>query len=297
MKPARCASCSVTPCARVEQQHDDVRVLDRLQRLDHRELLDRLEHLAAAAHARGVDQRVAPSVALEVEIDRVARRPRLVECDHALLAEERVDERRLADIGSPDDRNLDRPGVPPARSTRASWAARVKAQVRLAAVTLSPCAEEIGCGSPSPSSKNSAAARSGARPSALLAASTTGRPERRSTSAIDLSPAVSPLPRVDQEDDDVRLGDRLQRLLRHFVQDPVLRDGLEAAGVDDDERCIADATAAVVPVARQPREIGDQRRAGAGKSIEQRRLADVRATDEDKGGQHRRQSVGNSRAR
>ena len=74
---------------RVEQQDHDVRVLDRLQRLDDRKLLDRFEHLAAAAHARGVDQRVRASVALEVEIDRVARRARLVERDDALLAEQR----------------------------------------------------------------------------------------------------------------------------------------------------------------------------------------------------------------
>ena len=39
--------------------------LDRLQRLDHRELLDRLEHLALAAQAGGVDQLEALAVALE----------------------------------------------------------------------------------------------------------------------------------------------------------------------------------------------------------------------------------------
>ena len=93
---------------RVEQQHDDVGVLDRLQRLDHREFLDRLDHLAAAAHAGGVDQRVAAAVALEIEVDRIARRARLVEGDHPLLAEQRVDERRLADVRPADDRDLDR---------------------------------------------------------------------------------------------------------------------------------------------------------------------------------------------
>ena len=41
---------------RVEQQQHDVGVGDRLQRLDDRELLDRLEDLAAAAQAGGVDQ-------------------------------------------------------------------------------------------------------------------------------------------------------------------------------------------------------------------------------------------------
>ncbi|HWC46448.1 MAG TPA: ribosome biogenesis GTPase Der, partial [Casimicrobiaceae bacterium] len=91
----------------IEQQDHDVRVLDRLQRLDHRELLDRLAHLAATAHAGGVDQRVAPIAAVEIEADRIARRARLVERDHALLAEQRIDQGRLADVGPPDDGDLD----------------------------------------------------------------------------------------------------------------------------------------------------------------------------------------------
>jgi hypothetical protein len=40
----------------VDQQQHHVGVGDGLQRLDHRELLDRLEHLALAAQAGGVDQ-------------------------------------------------------------------------------------------------------------------------------------------------------------------------------------------------------------------------------------------------
>ena len=55
----------------------DVAVLDRLQRLDHRELLDHLEDLAAAADAGGVDQRELALLELEIDGDRVARRARL----------------------------------------------------------------------------------------------------------------------------------------------------------------------------------------------------------------------------
>jgi hypothetical protein len=40
----------------VDQQQHHVGVGNGLQRLDHRELLDRLEHLALAAQAGGVDQ-------------------------------------------------------------------------------------------------------------------------------------------------------------------------------------------------------------------------------------------------
>jgi len=72
-------------------------------------------HLAAPAHARRVDQRVARIAVLEVEPDGVARRAGLVERDDALLAEQRVDERRLADVRTPDDGDLD---ATPARRRR-----------------------------------------------------------------------------------------------------------------------------------------------------------------------------------
>ena len=87
----------------VEQQDGDVRRLDRLQRLDDGEEFDRLAGLAAPAQARGVDQRVAPAAALERHLDRVARGAGLVEGDDALLAHQRVDQRRLADVGAADD--------------------------------------------------------------------------------------------------------------------------------------------------------------------------------------------------
>src|SRR5689334_10536271 len=64
---------------RVDEEHDDVRIVDRLQRLDHGKFLDALAHLSAAANARGVDDRVATLAALEVEVDCIARRAGLVE--------------------------------------------------------------------------------------------------------------------------------------------------------------------------------------------------------------------------
>ncbi len=51
-----CASWSVMPWRGVQQQQHDVGLVDRLQGLDDRELLDRLEHLALAPQARGIDQ-------------------------------------------------------------------------------------------------------------------------------------------------------------------------------------------------------------------------------------------------
>src|SRR5512143_2037811 len=58
--------------------------------------------------------------------------------------------------------------------------------------TLSPCAAEIGYGSPRPSSWNSATARSGAMPSALLTATNTGRPDLRRRCAMSRSCGAMP---------------------------------------------------------------------------------------------------------
>ena len=46
---------------------------------------------------------------------------------------------------------------------------------------------------------------------------------------------------VDQEHDASASAIACARLLRHLVQDAVLRHRLEAAGVDDEERPVADA--------------------------------------------------------
>src|SRR5262249_59140852 len=91
----------------VEHEHDDVRVRDRLQRLDDRELLDRLGHLTSPTNAGGVDQRVRFAGAVEVKVERVARGAGLGERENSLFAEQRVDQSRFADVGAPDDRYPD----------------------------------------------------------------------------------------------------------------------------------------------------------------------------------------------
>jgi hypothetical protein len=127
--------------ARIEHQHHHVGVLDRLQGLDDGELLHRLEHLALAAHAGGVDQDVGLAVALELDVDRVARGARLVERDHAFLANQGIDQSRLADVGAPHQRDLGNAefvGFLPLRET--ALALRPPDQMRRRARRKSPAA-------------------------------------------------------------------------------------------------------------------------------------------------------------
>src|SRR5690606_7298699 len=85
---------------------------------------------------------------------------------------------------------------------------------------------------------------------------------------------------IDDEDDDIGFSNGLMRLPRHFAQDAIFRHGFEAAGVDRYEGVAAHPPLAVVPIAGQAREIGDQRRTRTRDAIEEGGLADVRPTYE-----------------
>ena len=91
---------------------------------------------------------------------------------------------------------------------------------------------------------------------------------------------------IDDEDDRVGLGDGLLGLARHLAHDAGRVLGLEAAGIDDDELVPADLRVAVVAIARQAGEVGDDRVARLGQAIEERRLADVRPADQGDDGLH-----------
>ena len=94
-------------------------------------------------------------------------------------------------------------------------------------------------------------------PSALFTASTsgpTGHAQALADAAILRRQAIA---RVEHEDDDVALRDRLLGLRRHLPHDAFGIHRLEAAGVDDDVVARPAAAFAVVTVARQPGEVGD----------------------------------------
>ena len=89
--------------AGIEHQHDDMRPLDGLQRLDRAELLERFRNPGPAPHTGGVDQLVLLTVPLEFNADGIPRSAGLVVGQHPLLAEQPVDQRGLADVRPPHD--------------------------------------------------------------------------------------------------------------------------------------------------------------------------------------------------
>ena len=134
---------------RIDDADHDVRRVDGLQRLDDAEFLDRFFDARAASHAGGIDERVATAVALERHEHRVARRARLIERDQALLAQQPIDERRLADVRPADHRDANIVGTGGiavlGRAPRPSSTSSINER------TPSPCVEEIARGSPKPS--------------------------------------------------------------------------------------------------------------------------------------------------
>jgi len=97
-----------------------------------------------------------------------------------------------------------------------------------------------------------------------------------------------PAARIDDEHHHVGFGDGLAGLLGHLHVDAALGRRLEAAGVDDDELVLAVLRVAVVAVAREPGEVGDDGVARLRQPVEERRLADVGAAHQGQHGFHRR---------
>ena len=85
--------------------------------------------------------------------------------------------------------------------------------------------------------------------------------------------------RIHDQHHAIGLADCAQALLGHLCFEAAgILD--EAASIDDDVRERADLAEAVLAIARQARLVCNQRIARAGKHVEQRRLADIGSTDE-----------------
>jgi len=87
----------------VEHQHRDVRVLDGSHRPQHRELLDPLADGRLPADARGVGEDDRAALVREGAVDGISGGARHRADDDPILPEQGVDQRRLADVGAPDD--------------------------------------------------------------------------------------------------------------------------------------------------------------------------------------------------
>ena len=144
------------PVGGVDHEEHDIGVVEGLQGPHHGVVLGALLGARPPPHPGGVDEADGPVGRVDLGVDGVARRPGQVVDDRALLAEQAVEQRRLAHVGPTDDGH---PGSAPASAPRSV--------VGVAAAAV------VGC----------------------LAPSTTGGAEARRAAARTTSSRRSPVPR------------------------------------------------------------------------------------------------------
>ncbi len=285
--------------AGVHDEDHHVGVLDRLQRLHHRELLDFLVDLAALAHAGGVDEGVLLVIALERDVDTVAGGARLVVHHHALLAEHAVDQGRLADVGAADDGDLDTILLARARDAHRLFAFGDFGVQRFFDLVAWQVAEH------SLHQRIDAAALGAGHRDGVAHA------QRRELCAshigIDVVDLVGnqdrflvPLaqvlgdhlvgsghagPGIDQEQHIVGFFNGHERLLGHFLVHAHFVTG-DTAGVDQDEGTTLPAGITILAVTGQARQVTDDGIAGFGQAVEHGGFADVRAAHQGDYGNH-----------
>ena len=94
--------------------------------------------------------------------------------------------------------------------------------------------------------------------------------------------------RVDEEEDEIGLGDGFLRLLRDRARDRRWVGHVDAAGVDEHEALPCPLADELLPVARHARHFVDNRVTRFGQPIDERRFADVREADDRHRAEERR---------
>ena len=286
----------------IDQQHHDLGEADRANAVARaQELLGCLRHPGFAAQTGRIEEAHLAPRPFEVAGDRVARQPRLGSRDHALLAEEGVDQRRLAGVGAPDDGNADGPrrtslkagiGLRLVRRLAALPDDRLQAQRRQhighevdqAFAVLGRDGDRLA----EAQLESGVEARLPYAPLALIGDDDNRAPRGAHELGEHLVARRHAFARIDQEQHEIGLGERRLGLLAHALGDRPAFCLLEARRIDDRDGVAGEIRLARAAVARQPRHIGDEGRALARQTVEQRRLADVGPADDgDDGCGHR----------
>ena len=267
----------------IDHEHHHMRGIDGLQGLGDARLLDRVLDLAAAAHAGGVDERELAAIARERHEDAVAGGAGHVAGDDAVLADQSVDERRLAHVRATDDGDTD-----------AAVVGRGGGGERCGVVALEHALHEIaaalavrgGDGQRLAEAERMEIGGGGRRIETL---GLVDREEHGLAGAAQLTRHEVVLRRepaacIGDEDEQVGFLDGTLGLQAHRLLDA---GGLldEAAGVDHHIRHRAEPAVAVLAVTGDARHVGDERIARAGEAVEERGLADIRSTDQRHDGQ------------
>ncbi len=285
----------------VDQQHHHLGEAQRTHGIAGGELLGGLADARLAPEPRRVEQADGPATPGEVRGHRVAGEAGLGTRDHALLAQQRVDQRRLAGVGAADDGEADGKGlgiglfhdllalaivivIPPAFANRRQAKCRKNGgcEIAQALAVLGRDGDRLA----QPQLVGVVEALRAGAPLALVGDQDGGPPglahdagERR----VGRHHAVAG---VEHEQHQVRTRDRRLALGAHARGDAVRRRLLEPRRVDEGHLVAGQLRLALAAVARQARHVRDQRGALGGELVEERRLADVGPADDGDGWGH-----------
>src|SRR3954469_487590 len=262
---------------RVADDDDDVGALDRALGAQRRVVLDGVGDLGLAAQPRGVDDHELAPVDLERQVDRVARGPGHVGDDHALVAQQLVDEGRLADVGAPDDGQAD--GV-----------VLFVGLVALVGQRLGHAIEQVADVEPLRGRHRQRIAEAervevGGQRHVAHRVDLVGREDDGALPAAQdvgelLVTGPAPGARVDDEDRRNGIVERGLGLLADRAGDRVDVEEVHAPGVDQVEAPAVPLAGDLVAIARDARALVDDRRARAGQAVDERGLADVGIADD-----------------
>ena len=215
------------------------------------------------------------AVALEVNVDAVARGTRLVERNHALLAEDGIHQSGLADVGPADNGQF-------RRSLIGGFFFGFKREILQRNLDHFAHVVAVRRGDRQRFAQ-AQFEKIGGYLGALHPLCLVDQQQDRLAGLAQLPSNDGVLRRapgaaVDQEQHHVGLVHRLAALLGHFVQDAILGDRLQPAGIHHQIRPVAHSAAPVMAVARQPGLVSDQRVAAAREAVEQGGLTHVRTT-------------------
>ena len=287
-------SCSSNGLSRVEQQDDHLGEAHGIERIRDRELLDLLLDPAATAQAGSVVHAELPVPPVYVDGDGVAGDTGLWSGQHPFLADQPVHQGRFSGIWTSDHRDADRvlPDSIPAggtvvgrsaplnegRSRGRLWQCRAKRRVEIG----EPLAVLGGDGNRLAEAELIGFEHAGLRRSALALVCDQDRGLARPAHEIGKIAVRRRCPRsnIDQEQHRVGSCDGGRGLLLHATRQALRRSLLETCRVDHREGEIAQPRAALPPIAGHPRAVIHQCRALADQAVEQRRLADIRPSDD-----------------
>ncbi len=210
-------------------------------------------------------------------VDRVARRARHLVDDRALLADELVVERRLADVRAAEDRDANRVVVD---SRRADVPGRRSITSSSRSPVFEPCRPEIGNGSPKPSRCRSSASDSCDGSSILFAISSTSFFDSRRICASSSSPGVTPARASTMKSTRSASAIAARACSAICARDRAAVGDVDAAGVDQQEAlavplAISSLRSRVVPCVSCTTACRVD-----GQPVDERRLADVREADD-----------------